>query len=177
MRKLSQPILAAIAVAVVAWPATAQQANYGRAIAAGDGEVFVTEPMTQLRAGTVWIYRSDGPGGEWVESGSLTAPDARERDGFGAALAVDGSLMLVSRMNDDDPDVVYVFERNGDAWAPAGRLPIESDAGPDRRAGAELALDGNTALVAAPPVDDDSTTGAVYVFERDDGGDWARTAT
>jgi choice-of-anchor B domain-containing protein len=134
------------------------QAGFGRAMVVSGDQVLVGEGANTLRPGTVYIYERSG--GSWIETGQLRAPDAENGDGFGAALATDGDVLLVTGSKG-----VYGFTRDGDAWSPAGTIPAPE--GDDIGFGSALALSGTTAFVGAPGLED--RTGAVHVFEWADG--------
>ena len=147
-------------------------AGFGGALALSDGEVIVGEGGNQIRSGIVYIYRKGGNG--WAEAVQLTAPSAAPGDGFGAAIAVDGSTMLVGATSPNGTEgSAYVFSRGGDgAWSPAGQLTVNDLEGNDGF-GSAVALDGDVALVAAPA--QAGGRGAVYVFRRS-GDAWTQEA-
>jgi hypothetical protein len=75
-----------------------------------------------------------------------------------------------------DGDGVYVYEPNGDMWEPAATL-IEPDLPPDQMYGFTLALIGDTVIVGAPyDFLQSQGDGDVFIYERDDAGDWTRTS-
>jgi choice-of-anchor B domain-containing protein len=158
-------MLAAVPMAA-AGPADAflsEQAGFGRAMVVNGDQVIVGEGANTLRPGIVYFYEKQG--GSWVETAQLRAPDAENGDGFGAALATDGDVLLVSGSKG-----VYGFTRSENGWAPAGM--IEAPEGEQTGFGTALALSGTTAFVGAPGLDE--RTGAVHVFEWADGA-WSMT--
>ena len=188
-----KPIFHALPILVVAFwsgavPGSAQSAaggpssvaatpGFGRAVAVGDGEVFVGEAGNQIVPGTVYVFRRRSTG--WEEVARLRASDGVRDDGFGAAIAVEGGTLLVSAAARDEGGAVYVFERSsaGD-WMEVGRLPAV-DVDPRGDYGATLALVGDIAMVGAPALTaasaESPAAGAVYVFERSGGG-WSAGA-
>ena len=122
------------------------QIGFGRAVAAGDAEVFVGEPGNQATPGFVYVYRRDG--GVWTETRVLSADGAADADGFGST--------------------VYIFGRRDDEWQPAGSVSRDADL-----FGAAVALQGDRLIVGAPGAADER--GAAYLFELD-GGDWRLAA-
>jgi hypothetical protein len=64
-------------------------------------------------AGAVFVFRRVGV--EWVEESTLTAPDPRPGDRFGAAVTLERELLAVGAPGDG---AVYTFRWNGTAWEP-----------------------------------------------------------
>ncbi|NIV29664.1 MAG: PKD domain-containing protein [Anaerolineae bacterium] len=107
----------------------------------------------------------------------LTASDGAMNDHFGVAVAIDGNVVVVGALFDDDSGdnsgSAYVFGRNqggADQWGEGTKLTPSSGAAGDRF-GASVAIGGGTAVIGADGDDDNgSDAGAAYVFERDLGG-------
>ena len=143
--------------------------NFGRSVVLDDATIVVG-----ASGGTGSAYVFTEPSNGWVDSSivtetaKLTASDGADADQFGRAVAVDGSTILVGgHQNDDkgsDSGSIYVFTEPTDGWADsreAAKLTA-SDGRAGDRFGIALALDGDTALVAAPRKDandDDDDTG------------------
>ncbi|HSM07402.1 MAG TPA: choice-of-anchor B family protein [Gemmatimonadota bacterium] len=166
-RVLVAAVLTLLAVGSSISEASAQEPNFGRAIALTDSELFIGQPVNWYGPGVVYAYTPDAAG-EWVESARLTAPDEARMDDFGRAIAVDGNTMVVGAPRKrDGSGVAYAFERaSADAeWREAG--VIEPPAEGDHSGYAmSLALAGGDLYVGAPAVD---ATGVVYHFRRADG--------
>ncbi|MFQ5889192.1 MAG: choice-of-anchor B family protein [Gemmatimonadota bacterium] len=181
-------LLALLVIAGAATPVKAQSfrsdpghevstfTGFGRAVAVGDGEIFVGEPENHFRSGIVYLYRRDAPTGAWKEAARLVAPEAATGDGFGRSLAVDGNTLLVgSGAEGHAAGVVHVFRRVAvGKWVPEVR--IVPDEGKGRGSfGTALALIGDVALIGSFAEDD--STGAAYVYRHDPtSGDWSRQA-
>ncbi|MFG0320344.1 MAG: FG-GAP repeat protein [Planctomycetota bacterium JB042] len=124
-------------------------------------------------AGTVYVL--DRTLGLYQESALLTAPDAQIDDRFGQSVDLSGDRALVGAPLRDEQGansgVAYVFERSG-TFQPAAKL-VPSIGGVDWQAGIYVAIDGDTAVVAAPLASIDvPRDGAVFVFEREPSGAW-----
>jgi choice-of-anchor B domain-containing protein len=184
---------------------------YGRAVAVAGEFAFVGEPSvaaggrggggggggrggTGPAAGIVYVYRLGTTG--WKEADKLTAAASSGGDGFGSALAAEGTTLLVGQVRpapgaggggggrggrgaapvpvappvaDTAVGTVQVFRRGADMkWAPAGAL-VGTTAG-GAQFGSAIALAGNLALVGAPG---EESGGAVYVFQRATNGQWS----
>jgi choice-of-anchor B domain-containing protein len=152
--------------------AAAVQAGYADALAVGPDAVFIGEANNSIRPGLVYVYRRGDADG-WNEAARLTASDAARRNGFGAALALEGSTLLVSATGTGDGrGSFYVFTRDGEDWNESARV-VPTDVTPGQGFGAAVALNGSVALVGAPRGDD--RTGAVYVYTRAADGTWSQS--
>lgn len=114
------------------------------------------------------------------------ASDMQTDDYFGHAVAIDGNTVVIGAYAEDggagDPTsnagAVYIFERDQggeNAWGEA-RIIRASDAQADDGFGLYLAIHSDTLVVGAykedgGPGDPVEDTGAVYVFERNLGGE------
>ncbi|QXD14008.1 choice-of-anchor B family protein [Rhodocaloribacter litoris] len=135
--------------------------GFGGAVAAGNDEVFVGEPMNTATPGYTYVFRRNEDG-TWSEAARLEASDAVEGDRFGAALALDGNHLLVGAPNQNQgAGAAYVFRRDAAGnWTEVARLAI-ADGG---SFGGAVALSGDVAFIGAEGYQDD--TGAVFVFRR-----------
>ncbi len=108
-----------------------------------------------------------------TEDVELTAFDGAADDRFGIAVAVSGDTALVGAPYDNSQGAVYIFERDqggADNWGWVIKfISISVTAGDNF--GIAVALSGDTALVGAFGDDaNGSSSGAAYIFERDQGG-------
>jgi FG-GAP repeat len=104
-------------------PGAAANGKLGSAIAADGAFVAVAEPG--VTDGRVAIYQSTPTG--WVLDGTVTAdPAAGAASGFGAALAMSGTTLVVGAPSDDsdaaDVGAIYVFARQNGSWNRLRRL-------------------------------------------------------
>jgi len=163
-------VTASAGAQTIAGGRTEPAAAFGGAVAISNGDVLVGEPFNNIRSGLVYIYRKAG--GSWTEASTLAASDGKAGDGFGSAIAVDGTTMLVGAVrSNDNRGTVYVFQRQGSsAWRETARL-AGADVAAGDQFGATIALRGDLALVSAPG--QAKGAGAVYVFRRT-GANWAQ---
>ncbi len=154
------PIAAALLLTTAAAPLTAQEPNFGRAMAATASELYVGQPVNWYGPGTVYAYRL-GSDGRWQERGRLFASDSSRKDDFGRAIAVDGNTMVVGAPR-KGTGAAYVFTRRAaDArWQEAARL-VAPDSGDF---GYAVAIDGPDLLIGAPGV---APGGVVYRYRRE----------
>src|SRR5687768_5382713 len=142
--------IAALALSMLCAAASAYaQAGYGTIVAAGDNVLFVAEPLTAVRAGTVYAYRRNAADGKWVEAAKLNAPNGRGGDRFGSAIAAQGTRVIVASPTDGDGrGGAHIFEQRGQQWQHVARL-APSDASAADSVGSAVALAGDMALVGS----------------------------
>ncbi|MHB1017627.1 MAG: cell wall-binding repeat-containing protein [Coriobacteriia bacterium] len=128
-----------------------------------------------IRAGAVYVYMRSGDA--WHESAKLTGNDAAAYDRFGGSVAIQGDVALIGAATEGaGPGAVYVFTRSGDTWSQSAKLAATDGAVRDYF-GAAVALDGDTALIAAPGDDTAAgvDAGSAYVFTGS-GSTWSEQA-
>ncbi len=152
---------------------------FGSSVAVDGDTVIVGEDNVDdsagLPRGTAYVFtRSDGV---WTEQVKLLPSDRQGGDKFGYAVALDGETAVIGAYSVDDGETrsigaAYVFTRSGGAWTEQAKL-LASDKFDVDLLGYSVALDGDTALIAAYRADDGGKwdTGAAYVFSRS-GGVW-----
>lgn len=138
-------------------------------------------PPTYAVGAVYFFERNQGGPNNWGEVKILRASDADNGDGFGIAVALSGDTLVVGAPQEDGSlgwaGAAYVFERNqggANNWGEVTKL-VASDAGNNDRLGSAVTIDGDTLVVAAPfedggPGDPMFVAGAIYVFERNQGG-------
>jgi uncharacterized repeat protein (TIGR01451 family) len=163
-----------------------EEDNFGKAVAMdGDwlvvGALYGNDPVPN--AGTVYLFeRNEGGADAWGQVIELFAPGGADHDGFGYSVAISGDIIVVGVPFDDDlgynSGSAHVFARNqggADAWGQVTQL-FASDGGEQHCFGLSVSVNGDIIVVGAPFADDDQ--GAVYLFERNEGGpdNWGQIA-
>lgn len=97
---------------------------------------------------------------------TLLGGDGAAQDALGTAVAISGDTALAGAPSADhggksNPGAAYVFVRQGTSWSQQQKL-VAGDPVDQATFGSRVAVDGDTAAIAAPGAD----TGAVYVFVR-----------
>lgn len=149
---------------------------------------------TAAEAGATYVFtRTDGI---WRQQVYLKASNTDAFDRFGSALAAAGDRIVVGAPGEasasgapgdnTEPDAgaAYLFERSGDVWRQELYLK-SSETGDDDVFGSALALRDDALAVGAPGEDSAATgiggdptdvtagdAGAVWLFLRDDDGNW-----
>ena len=149
--------------------------GFGTGIALDGASLLVsTAPSPEAFVAEVHAFRLDRATGGVEPLGRLEPEqDLGERNLFGTALAVNGSLALVGAPVADNAGKVIVFERDDGtgAWAQAGTLAA-FDGQRYSQFGAAIAFDGDDLWIGAPGADEG--TGSLYHFPRDGEQGWTR---
>jgi hypothetical protein len=124
-------------------------------------------------SGAAYVFRWNGA--TWVEEQKLTASDGASGDLFGDYISMDGEVLVISAMQDDDngsnSGSAYVFRWNEAIWVEEQKLTA-SDGAPGDWFGWGVTIDGNAILVPAFLNDHVGTdSGAAYIF-RWNGAAW-----
>lgn len=144
------------------------------------GSCIGEEPDTMVDGGTDTGGGGDSGVGDPIAmfATKLAAGlSASPNDLFGASVAIDGDVAVVSAMTDagaseSGSGSVFVFERSNGVWSPFQTLSVGS--GTSYRFGYSVAVSGGVIVVGAPGDDGlGSGAGAVYVFQRG-ASNWAQ---
>jgi len=154
----------------------AAENQFGNAVALSSGTMLVAAYNAQIGEnpyqGAVYSFKNDG--GTWTQSQKLTASDGAGGDDFGSAIALSGSTAIIgspyaSGVNSQQ-GAAYVFTMDNGTWSEHQKLTADDGAVLDDF-GAALAIDGDTAVIAAQFAG--GGAGAAYVFTAD-GGTWSQ---
>ncbi len=138
--------------------------RFGAAVAMTDDRLLIGSPGLDQR-GAVVAYRWDDDTGAWVDGAVLADTTLGTGAGFGAAIALEGSVAVISAPGASE---AAVYTLQDDAWTRTGELaPPGDEEAP--AFGAAVALSGDEAWVGAPGAA--NRVGAVYRFTRE-GDDW-----
>ncbi len=152
--------------------------KFGNAMAQ-DGATLVIGAVENneggVDSGAVYIYEQPTEDLlSWTLSRKLVVSDSVALANFGASIALDGDLLAVSAPNDlEEIGSVYLFERNQggtNEWGQIAKLTLENGEAGDYF-GVAVVLQGDTLIVGADGDDEqDLDAGAVYIFDRNQGG-------
>lgn len=153
--------------------------TFGVAVAFDQGWAIIgapgnDEPVTD--SGTVYFFERTPAG--WVERQIEECPAPASFAHFGDAVGISGTVAAVGAAHLDGTlpgtGLVFVYELSGTTWTLV-QPPLEaSDGATDDCFGEDLVVDGDRMVVGAEGHDHAGPgTGAVYVFERQVGGQWA----
>jgi sRNA-binding regulator protein Hfq len=126
--------------------------------------------------GAAWVFTRSG--GVWTQEGTKLVGTGAvgavpPLQGISVALSADGNTAIVGGSADNaNIGAAWVFTRSGGVWTQQQKVVGCCTIGPSAQ-GTSVAVsdDGNTAIVGGP--NDNSSTGAVWVFTRS-GGVWTQ---
>jgi hypothetical protein len=127
-------------------------------------------------AGAVYVFhRTDT--NTWDAGTKILAPDAEASDGFGCAVAIDGSYAAVGADGEDQggsgAGAAYVFYRDVAGVWDAGTKILAPDAQSSDQFGLSVAISGDAVIAGARGEDQGGTdAGAAYLFHRTDTNAW-----
>ena len=153
------------------------------AVGEGSSAIGGEDDNTAPGAGAVYVFTWDN--GVGSQQAYLKASNADAKDQFGYSVALSGDTLVVGAVGEggDDnskPDAgaVYVFTRDNDGEWVQQDLLRASNADAKDQFGFSVALSGDTLVVGAVGEGGDDNSkpdaGAVYVFTRDNDGEWVQ---
>lgn len=149
------------------------------------GARFWEDGSSGDNAGAAYVFSRSGS--TWSEDQILEASDQAANDWFGRSVDIDGERIVVGAHEHDvsstsDAGQAYVFDYNSGTsnWDEKAVLAA-SDTEAEAEFGRSVTVSGDRVAIGAPFADSGSPTltdsGAVYVFEKDEGGtdNWGQT--
>ena len=124
-----------------------------------------SDPITTEGA----LYVFEWNGSTWMETQTITTPDASPSFGLGSHMVLENGTLVVSGIPQHSLDgarPVYVFIHNGTQWVQQQRL-FSAGSHPYEEFGASLSLQGDR-LAIGTGRPDTAVNGAAYIFERED---------
>jgi lipocalin len=155
----------------------ALSADGNTAIVGGPGDHEVGAAWVFTRSGGAWTLQGNklvGTGAVFgpITSGLLAGGRSYVNQGRSVALSADGNTAIVGGPSDNqNTGAAWVFTRNGGVWTQQGDKLVGTGKFAGQGFSVALSADGNTAIVGGP--DDNSLTGAAWVFTRS-GGVWSQ---
>ena len=150
------------------------QTNYcfGRAVAVS-GDRFIAGGRQKYGDGTAgYVFRFDGE--SWLEEAILLPEEVVPDDMYGACVAIDGNVALVSASGDPDGakiGAVYVFRHDGASWNEETKL-LSGEGAEGDRFGSSVAVHNETIVIGANSDDEyGEDSGSAYAFTHD-GAEW-----
>jgi hypothetical protein len=145
-------------------------------VAIEDGTIFIGDYKRVVANGpivyAVEVYKDSPAGFQFVQS--IVPPVSSVA--FGSSVSVDGNRLLVGASSEAGHGAAYIYERGpGDIWIEAAHL-VPSDLANRYLIGTDVALRGDFAYITSWDSPNGLGDGRVYVFERDDLGNWLEIA-
>jgi hypothetical protein len=146
-----------------------------------DGDTILVgshqDDVNGARSGSAYIFRFETE--QWVQEAKLIPDDSTTRQTFGNAGDIEGDLVVVGAMRDDEmganSGAAYLFRRSGSVWTQDAKLTARA---PESGAsfGRSVALSNDTLVIGAFWDDEGGAdAGAAYVF-RNNGTLWSEEA-
>ena len=155
--------------------------RFGNSVAVSGNTVVVGAYLADGRYGAAFVFQKPLTGG-WQDTSTaakLTASDRAYPDEFGNSVAIDGDTVVVgAHYKDTVTGAAYVFTKGGSLFwtSKTETAKLTADDGEDYDYfGHSVAVNGDTVVVGANQ--DDTMTGAAYVFEKPLIGGWQDTST
>lgn len=154
--------------------------THTRDIALDENTLVISSQGTGVSTGRVFVYVRD-TWGLWREQDQLLSPSTEDIDAFGYSVAITDDTLLIGAVYADtysitgvkqlDTGLVYEFIRDEHGqWQQNSLLTSHR-----YRFGSNIELSDDLALVSAAEVPGPIDGGTVYVFERDQAGEWQQT--
>jgi len=143
--------------------------QFGISVAIDGSIVLAGASSNSGSTGAAYVFVRSGTA--WSQQAKLTASSDGPGQYFGAAVAVDGSTVVVGAPINGG--AVYVFVRSGTAWSQQAEMTDPGGSWPNDFFGGSVALDGSTMVIGSPG---GNPGGAAYVFVRS-GTSWSQQAT
>ena len=150
--------------------------QFGSSVAISGDTAVVGAPNAGGGGGALYVFTNDS--GAWQQAAELTSSDEAAGDGFGTAVAVSGSTIVVGAPNHAGGGAAYVFTSSSGTWQQVAELsPADTTSG--GYFGGAVGIDEGTIVVGAlnhAGADSSSGEGAAYVFDLAADGSWAQGA-
>ncbi len=180
---IAGPAQAVAEVAKLTASDAAQADEFGSSVSVS-GDVAVVgarlDDDAGYSSGAAYVYRFDG--NDWLEEAKLTASDAAANDEFGSTVSVNGDVVVVGAIGNDDAGSnsgsAYVFVKPPAGWGDMTQTAklTASDAAAADLLGRSVSVSADVVVVGAPV--ESSGRGAAYVFVKPPAGwgDMTQTA-
>ena len=147
--------------------------GFGAAVSIDGDTIIVGAPAAANSEidGAAYIFTRNEQG-DWSQQAKLVVSDPQFTK-LGGSVALQGNTAVVGLISTTSPDVfIFARDQNGN-WSHESTLSA-----PGTSSTNAIAIQGDTIIVGAPffGIDDDkqTTIGAVYIFTRDENGNWVQ---
>lgn len=141
----------------------------------GDRDDYYEDVNGPNFTGAVYVLRHDTETEQWVDT-KIKPSDGGYSYNFGQSVDIDDDRIIVGAPGKDDTDIsngwggayIYQFDALSGTWLES-ILPAPSGYGPSRSFGHQVAISGDTAYISDLS---GNQHGAVYIYEKQQSGDW-----
>lgn len=142
-----------------------------------DNAIVVGSSGKNGHQGAIYYFMRNSDG-DWQEEQIIDAPERQSDVGFGRAVSIDGNTMVVGALNMDNRKgkvFLYSNEEDINRWRLVSELS-PSDGTSDLFFGKAVSIEGNYVAVGANAEgNNNSLAAAVYIYEKDDNGEWSES--
>jgi len=147
--------------------------GYGVTLSSAGTTAVIGAPEDGARQGAAFVFKESG--GSWAQEGEKLTPGSGEPEfGWSVAVSAEGTTALIGGPREaGNVGAAWVFVESAGKWTQQGEKLTGTGEIGNGEFGYSVALgsEGNTALVGGP--EDNSGTGAMWVFSRS-AGKWAQ---
>jgi hypothetical protein len=153
--------------------------RFGYGLAQSADRIFVGasgRDETTTDQGAVYVFRRDAA--NWVQEQKIVMPDPTIADRFGFGLDFDGEDLLIGARQHRPTGgaatrrgAVYIYRLQAGSWTQVQKLEQPVGVNQGTQFGYDVAAQDGRAAISAPG----GGIAAVYLAERDAGGDWSYT--
>ena len=146
--------------------------RFGDKVAINGTNAAITAPGGVGIPGAAFVFLRSGTA--WAQQARVVAPGTVTGDGYGSAVAIEGTTLVVGAAQRNTQGEVFVFVKSGTAWPLKATLLPTSLGAPDQF-GASVDISGTRVAVGAPTRDTATgvDSGAVFVFTKAFNGTWS----
>jgi hypothetical protein len=138
--------------------------DFGFSVSIAGNLALVGAMFKDGAVGAAYVFNFDGT--TWSQQAKLLAPQGKEADYFGDAVALSGTRAFIgAKQRQTKPGLVYEFSSNGSTWKGVAQL-LASDGLGNQNFGYSIAVLGTRLLIGAVggQTGNNTNTGAVYSF-------------
>ncbi len=139
---------------------------YGYSVSVYEDVIVIGAWLDDDSTGSAYVYRFDGT--NWIEEAKLIASDAWFEHYFGFSVSVNGELIVVGAIPEDDPGSTYTYRFDGTSWVEEQKI-VASDGDMNDEFGNSVSVSRDVIVIGADLGPD--YKGAAYVY-RFDGANW-----
>ena len=125
-----------------------------------------------LYSGSAYVFERN-ENEAWVQVAKLLASDGSDQDRFGYSVAISKETVIIGAYGSNS---AYVYDRDSQGnWSETTKLTA-GDGVVNDAFGQSVSISNDTVIVGASNDDDDGTSsGSVYIYQRDEVGDWTES--
>jgi len=149
--------------------------KYGFSVAVSGDLAIIGAPGDNGKKGAAYIVIRDAVKRTWSQVTKLVPSDGVANDQFGYYVDISSNTVAIGAPRHAGKGAVYVYTKTGATWSNEKKLTYASSASNDQF-GFSLAINPAGTSIAIGASNVALGAGAVYVFNKDSGGNWVSSA-